>query len=91
MTPSTSLVAAVRAPDRRVLGSAEPHSIPGNRFQDRLRIGVSLSNNPEKLVCGDLLLACFRKLFLQLFRCGLAVVLCARHRDFGRHGPYPIP
>jgi len=48
--------APIKEPDRRVLGCAELHRVVGYGFKDLLWIGMSPSNNPEKLVRGGPLL-----------------------------------
>ena len=45
----------------------------------------------QNLVRRGLLVSSFSQLTLQLLDRGFAVVMCATMRDFGRHGPTPIP
>jgi hypothetical protein len=56
--------APIKKPDRRVLGCAELHCIAGYGFKDLLWIGMSPSDDPEKLVRGGLLLPSLSQLAL---------------------------
>jgi hypothetical protein len=64
-----------------MLGCAQLHRVVGYGLKDLLWVGMSSSNNPEKLVGGELLLPGLGQLAFKILQRTIAM----NGRDFGRH------
>src|SRR5215471_6269197 len=79
---------AVHLKDRRIVGIAEASRTCCDLCEDAMRIGWCVRDRRQNLSCSSLLLPRLGEFSLKLLLRSATNLICARHRDFGRHGPY---